>query len=85
MEMASGLAHGGPLFADVLAQLDDRLGVVGVREDTRAYQVQRHAAYQEHFGNQRHSASSPSTGANQARGFSSNRVPLGLRAVGTKA
>ena len=54
-----GLPHRGPLFADVLAQLDDRLRVVSVRKDTRAHQVQRHAAHQEHLGNQSHSASSP--------------------------
>ena len=43
---------------------------MGVRKDTRAYQVQRHAAHQEHLGNQSHSASSPSVGANHARSFS---------------
>jgi hypothetical protein len=31
---------------------------VGVRQDTCAYQVQRHAAHKEHLGNQSHSASS---------------------------
>ena len=45
-------------------------------ESTPAHQVQRHAAHQEHLGNQSHSASSPSAGANHARSFSA-RIETG--------